>query len=146
MVSYCHSCFFFSFCHSCSISCSLLYFLVFIHLFNIFLAYLMMGLTVFLGPENVAVNKTDIFFLMQLKFWWKETDIEETRWVIRSQVLWREVRGGRVWWWNFKECRRLHQDSSSTKAEQYGSVPCEHLGEESPDRAARASVLGVRAC
>ena len=54
-----------------------------------------MGLTVYLGSENVAVKKTDLPALVELKLWWTEPNMKQVIWFIRRQALWREV--GREW-------------------------------------------------
>lgn len=45
-----------------------------------------MGLTIFLGAENVTVIKAGINLpaLVELKFWWKETDAKQIIWFIRK--------------------------------------------------------------
>lgn len=57
-----------------------------------------MGLTIYLGSENVAVKKTDLPALVEVELWWTETIMKQVTWFIRRQALWREVGG---------ECRGL---------------------------------------
>lgn len=43
-----------------------------------------MSLSIYVGAENVAVNKTHKPpVLVKLKFWWKETDTKQIIWFIR---------------------------------------------------------------
>lgn len=55
-----------------------------------------MGLTSYVGAENVAVNKTDkSSVLVELKFWWQETDTKQ----ITDRALersWERGKRGRV--------------------------------------------------